>query len=77
MYDLFLKTAREIFEEAKAQKRLHYNPDYGTLKKWFAEEPDVRRTRYGSLEVDTEPTSRLARFTKNNIDEPFGPAEEG
>lgn len=76
MYDLFLKTAREIFEEAKAQKRLHYNPDYGTLRKWFADEPGVRRTRYGSLEVDTEPTSRLARFTKNNIDEPFGPAEE-
>jgi phosphoenolpyruvate carboxykinase (ATP) len=76
MYDLFLKTAREIYEEAKKQNRLHYNPDYDTLKKWFSEEPDIRKTRYGSLEVDTEPTSRLARFTKNNIDDKFGPDEE-
>ncbi len=76
MYDLFLKTAREIYEEAEKQKRLHYNPSYETLKKWFGEEPDVRKTRYGSLEVDTEPTSRLARFTKNNIDDKFGPDEE-
>ena len=39
------------------------------------DEPEVRKTKYGSIYADSEPMSRAARFTKNNIDDRFGEAE--
>ena len=76
MFDTFLKTAREIREDAKKQNRLIENPSPEKLRELFLKEPEARTTKYGSLSIDTEPTSRAAKFTKNNIDEKFGPDEE-
>ena len=41
------------------------------------DEPEVKKTKYGSIFADSEPMSRAARFTKNNIDSRFGEAERG
>lgn len=75
MFDEFLQAARTIFEQAQADGRLIRNPDAARLRTLALEEPEVRETRYGSLEVDSEPTSRAAMFTKNNIDTKFGKPE--
>ena len=39
------------------------------------EEPGVVQSKYHNLVVESEPKSRAAMMTKNNIDEPFGDAE--
>jgi phosphoenolpyruvate carboxykinase (ATP) len=51
------------------------NPDEARLRALAVEEPDVRETKYGSLVALSEPTSRSAALTKNNIDTPFGKDE--
>lgn len=76
MFDLFLATAKEIRESAKRENRLIENPSQEKLRELFAKEPEARKTKYGQLAIDTDPTSRAAKFTKNNIDEKFGPGEE-
>ena len=39
-------------------------------------EPEVRRTVYGNLVAESEPTSRAAMFTQNSVDYPFGKDEQ-
>jgi phosphoenolpyruvate carboxykinase (ATP) len=75
MFDQFQQAAREIFETAAREGRLMHNPDSARLKLLALEEPEVKPTKYGSIYADSEPTSRVAKFTKNNIDDRFGPGE--
>lgn len=75
MFEEFLQTARTIIENAQARGALIRNPDEMRLRALALEEPEVKETKYGSIAVDSEPTSRAARFTKNNIDSNFGQAE--
>ena len=77
MFDLFELTAKAIFDDAQRTGRLIRNPDADRLKALSLEEPEVKRSRYGSIVVDSEPMSRAAKFTKNNVDARFGQAEYG
>lgn len=75
MFEEFIQAAKSIFEKAQHDGRLIRNPDTSRLRLLALEEPEVRESRYGSLAVDSEPTSRAAMFTKNNIDSKFGKPE--
>jgi phosphoenolpyruvate carboxykinase (ATP) len=75
MFDAFHQTAKTIFEGARQQGRLQRNPSSDQLKALALEEPEVKKTKYGSIFADSEPMSRAARFTKNNIDSRFNDAE--
>ncbi|MGO8747136.1 MAG: phosphoenolpyruvate carboxykinase [Thermoguttaceae bacterium] len=77
MFDAFHQTARMISEAAQAQGRLHRNLPSDQLKAMAMDEPEVKKTKYGSIFADSEPMSRAARFTKNNIDSRFGEGERG
>jgi len=71
----FLAVAKKIFENAKKEKRLIYNPSQEELKEFLKNEKGVKKTRYGNWVVETEPTSRAEMFTRNNIDNEFGEEE--
>jgi phosphoenolpyruvate carboxykinase (ATP) len=75
MFAEFHQAAKAIFESALKEKRLIYNPDNDQLRSLSLEEPDVFRTKYDNLVVQSEPMSRAAAKTKNNIDTPFGDEE--
>jgi phosphoenolpyruvate carboxykinase (ATP) len=75
MFEEFLQTARTIFEDAQKRGCLIRDPDEARLRALALAEPEVTATKYGSLAVDSEPTSRAARFTKNNVDTAFGQPE--
>jgi len=75
MIEQFIKTANEIFAAAKAEDRLIYNPSLKDLRKLALQEPCVRETAYGNIAAFSEPMSRAAAFTKNNIDSNFGTEE--
>ncbi len=75
MFDEFHQTVTSIFESAQQRGQLLRNPDTARLRTYALEEPEVRETRYGSIVADSEPMSRSAMFTRNNIDTPFGKEE--
>ncbi len=75
MYAEFRQTAKEIFDAAEREGRLIRNPDWGRLRALAKEEAGVVQSKYHNLVVESEPKSRAAMMTKNNIDEPFGDAE--
>lgn len=75
MFEEFQQAARTVFESAQKHGSLTRNPDAARLRRMALEEPEVRETKYGSIVAESEPTSRAARFTRNNIDAPFGKAE--
>jgi phosphoenolpyruvate carboxykinase (ATP) len=75
MFDDFQRAAATIFETAQREGRLIRNPDSARLREMSLEEPGVRQTKYGSIFTDSEPMSRAARLTKNNVDDCFGPVE--
>ena len=75
MFELFHRTATAIVDAAAAEGRLIHNPSEDELRGLCLLEPEVRPTKYGSLMAETEPMSRAAKFTQNNIDAPFGHAE--
>ncbi len=75
MYSEFRQTAKEIFEAAEREGRLIRNPNNGRLRALAMEEPGVIQSKYHNLVVESEPKSRAAMMTKNNIDAPFGDAE--
>jgi phosphoenolpyruvate carboxykinase (ATP) len=76
MFNEFQQAAQAIIDCAQRRGALIRNPDSARLKALALEEPDVRQTKYGSVSADSEPMSRAAKFTTNNIDDPFGPAEQ-
>ena len=75
MFDEFQQAARTVFESAQEEGRLIYNPDDNWLRKLSLEEPEARKTKYGNVVAESEPMSRAAMFTRNNIDSPFGNEE--
>ena len=75
MFEEFLQTARVVFQTAQREGLLIRNPDEARLKALSLVEPEVQLTKYGSIAAQSEPMSRAAKFTKNNIDVRFGQAE--
>ena len=75
MYEEFQQAASAIVETARQNRRLTRNPDVACLKALALEEPEVQQTKYGSIFADSEPMSRAAKRTKNNIDTRFGREE--
>ena len=71
----FARTADRIWSKAKEERRLLENPSDEELRALMEKEPGVRKTAYGNLVAESEPTSRAATFTKNSIDTPFGDEE--
>ena len=75
MFGEFRQTARDIFQDALEDGRLIRNPDDDRLRALSLVEPEVRETKYENIVADSEPMSRAAMFTKNNIDTEFGDEE--
>ncbi|MBU4070431.1 MAG: phosphoenolpyruvate carboxykinase (ATP) [Nanoarchaeota archaeon] len=71
-FQKFLQTANEVYLTARKQERLIENPLSSDLRKMVLEEPEIKQTKYGSLSCESEPKSRAAIFTTNNIDSTFG-----
>lgn len=72
----FAIIAKNIWINAEEEKRLLDNPSNKELRKLVEKQPGVRKTIYGNLVVESEPTSRAAFFTQNSIDYPFGIEEQ-
>lgn len=71
----FARTIDRVRTEAVRENRLLDNPSDEVLKPLVEKEPGVRKTIYGSLVAESEPTSRAAMFTKNSVDDSFGESE--
>ena len=75
MFEEFQRATETIFGTAQRKGNLIRNPDSDRLKALALEEPEVKQTKYGSLYAESEPMSRAAKRTKNNIDSDFGAGE--
>jgi len=77
VFDLeeFSRAVERIRKKALAENRLFDNPADAELRTLTEIEPEIRKTVYGNLAADSEPTSRAAMFTKNSIDHGFGEEE--
>jgi phosphoenolpyruvate carboxykinase (ATP) len=73
---LFLETAQEIYQTAVSEDRITANPPAADLRRLVESEEGVTISAFGSFCVDSDPNSRAAQFTKNNVDEQFGEEEE-
>jgi phosphoenolpyruvate carboxykinase (ATP) len=71
----FEKTAERIRKKAVEEGRLIADPSDEELGSIADREPETRRTIYGSLIAESEPTSRAAMFTQNSVDHTFGEDE--
>jgi phosphoenolpyruvate carboxykinase (ATP) len=72
----FAITAQKIWNNANIENRLLYNPSDLELRQLVEKEPGVKKTVYGNLVAESEPTSRAALFTKNSVDSVFGTEEQ-
>ncbi|MFC1999281.1 phosphoenolpyruvate carboxykinase (ATP) [Chloroflexota bacterium] len=72
----FARTAERIRRSAIEEGRLTHNPSDEELERLAEKEPGVRKTIYGNLIAESEPTSRAAAFTQNSVDYPFGKDEQ-
>ncbi len=72
MFDEFQQAAKTICETAQRSGAITRNPDAAWLKAIALQEPEVKQTRYGSIYADSEPMSRAAKRTENNVDSVFG-----
>ena len=75
MFDEFQQAAKSIFDTAQRNHKLIRNPDAARLKQMSLEEPEVGQTKYGSVYAESEPMSRAAKRTWNDVDTSFGRAE--
>jgi len=76
MDNYFKKAAVRIYCDAKREGRLIEGKSLGELKELALRQEGVIQTHIGSVAADSEPMSRSAPHTKNNIDDTFGPEEE-
>ena len=76
MKNYFKKTAEKIYADAKKDGRLSEGLTLQQLKELAALQEGVIQTQIGSVAADSEPMSRSAPFTRNNIDHEFGEEEE-
>jgi len=72
----FARTAERIRRSAIEEGRLTHNPSDEELERLAEKGPGVRKTIYGNLIAESEPTSRAAAFTQNSVDYPFGKDEQ-
>ena len=72
----FALVAERIRRKAADEGRLIDNPSDKEFKQIVENEPGVKKTVYGSLVAESEPTSRAAKFTQNSVDYPFGEEEQ-
>lgn len=75
MFEPFQQAAQTILDTAEQDKRLIRDPNSARLKALSLEEPEVKQTKYGSIYAESEPMSRAARWTENNVDTHFGKPE--
>ena len=76
MENYFKKAAVEIYKEAKDQGRLTEGLTLDGYKALALAQDGVVQTHMGSVAADSEPMSRSAPHTSNNVDTPFGEEEE-
>ena len=72
----FVQTANRIVTQARQERRLSDNPSDKALRELLRKEPGIQETKYGNFAAESEPASRSAMFTKNSVDNSFGPDEE-
>ena len=73
--ELFVQTADRIEKIAAEENRLVDNPSDQELRAIVENEPGIRKSKYGNMVAESEPTSRAASFTENSVDHPFGDEE--
>ena len=71
----FAWAADRIRRKAAEENRLISDPSEAELRSLVESEPGIKKTIYGNFAAESEPTSRAAMFTKNNIDHSFGEEE--
>jgi len=76
MTNFFKKAAEKIYHDAKRDGRLIEGKSLNELKEIALRHEGVIQTNLGSVASDSEPMSRSAPHTKNNVDHPFGEEEE-
>jgi len=76
MENYFKRSALKIYYDAKDSGRLIEGKSLEELKEISLRQDGVIQTQLGSVAADSEPMSRSAPHTKNNIDDPFGEEEE-
>ncbi|MBW2081286.1 MAG: hypothetical protein JRI27_10055, partial [Deltaproteobacteria bacterium] len=76
MKHYFKKAAIKIYEDAKKEGRLIEGLTLDKFKELAVRQDGVIQTQIGSVAADSEPMSRSAPHTTNNIDHPFGEEEE-
>ncbi len=76
MQNYFKKTAEKIYADAKKSERLIEGLTLQQIKELASHQEGVIQTQIGSVAADSEPMSRSAPFTRDNIDHTFGEEEE-
>ncbi len=74
--NIFKSAAKQIYEEARRDKRLIKGWSLDDIKRFALRQDGVIQTQLGSVAADSEPTNRSAPHTRNSVDHPFGEAEE-
>lgn len=72
---IFVEAPRIIYTQAKADGRLVEGKNLEELRSIALSQNGVVETQFGSLAADSDPTSRAAPKTKDNIDYDFGEEE--
>lgn len=76
MGNYFKKAAEKIYYDAKKDGRLIEGKTLEEYKDIAIQQEGVIQTNLGSVAADSEPMSRSAPHTRNNVDTPFGEEEE-
>jgi len=76
MGNYFKSAAEKIYDDAKKDGRLIEGKSLDQLKEIALQQDGVIQTQLGSVAADSEPMSRSAPHTANNIDHEFGEKEE-
>jgi len=76
MNNYFKKAAEKIYCDAKKDGRLIEGKTLDEYKEIALQQEGVIQTNLGSVAADSEPMSRSAPHTKNNVDDSFGEEEE-
>ena len=76
MANYFKQAAEKIYHDAKKSERLIEGRSLEQLKEIALQQDGVIQTNLGSVAADSEPMSRSAPHTKNNVDHPFGDEEK-
>ncbi|MCX7634373.1 MAG: phosphoenolpyruvate carboxykinase, partial [Syntrophales bacterium] len=74
--EAFRRAAAQVYDEARRSGRLLTGQSLAELKELALKQEGVIQTQLGSVAADSEPMSRSAPHTRNDVDTPFGEAEE-